>query len=125
MKIQEALDLTDQMRPNMMTRKVKIAYLREIDQLIWEEILMKHEHTAEQETQPEYDTDTAAETEMIVPDPYSMLYVYWLMSKIDLLNMEMDKYNNDRTLFDNAYDNMTDWWTRTKRPIIKTGEFWL
>ena len=123
MNIQEALDFADQMKPNMMSRQVKIAYLQEIDQLIYEEILLKHEHTQEQEVMPEYDTDTPDGTELLVPDPYSMLYVYWLMSKIDLLNMELDKYNNDRTLFENAYDTMSDWWTRTKMPIRQTGEF--
>ena len=123
MKIQEALDLADQMKPNMMGRPVKIAYLQEIDQLIHEEILLKHEHTQAEEVTPEYDTDTPETTELLVPDPYSMLYVYWLMSKIDLLNMEMDKYNNDRALFENAYDTMSDWWTRTKMPVRRTGEF--
>ena len=123
MNIQEALDFADQMKPNMMSRQVKIAYLQEIDQLIYEEILLKHEHTQEQEVMPEYDTDTPDGTELLVPDPYSMLYVYWLMSKIDLLNMEMDKYNNDRALFENAYDTMSDWWTRTKMPVRRTGEF--
>jgi hypothetical protein len=123
MNIQEALDFADQMKPNMMSRQVKIAYLQEIDQLIYEEILLKHEHTPEEEVMPEYDTDTPDGTELLVPDPYSMLYVYWLMSKIDLLNMELDKYNNDRALFENAYDTMSDWWTRTKMPIRRTGEF--
>ena len=40
-----------------------------------------------------------------------------LMSKIDLLNQEIDKYNNDRALFENAYDTMSDWWTRTRMPL--------
>ena len=123
MTIQAALDMADQMKPNMMERRVKIAFLTEIDQVIYHEILMKHEHTAEEEVEPAYDIDTDSGTELLVPDPYSMLYMYWLMSKIDLLNMEIDKYNNDRALFDNAYENMSDWWTREKHPLRRTGEF--
>lgn len=125
MNIQEALDFADGLKPNMMPAQMKIAFLQEIDQLIYREILLKHEHTAEQEVLPEYDTDTDRGTELLVPDPYSMLYPYWLMSKIDLQNLEMDKYNNDRALFENAYNTMQDWWTRTYMPIMKNRQIWI
>lgn len=123
MNIQEALDLADQMKPNMMDPRVKLKYLSEIEGLIHQEILMKHEHAEDEETLPVYTVDTDPGTELIVPAPYDMVYVYWLMSKIDLLNQEIDKYNNDRALFENAYDTMSDWWTRTKMPISTIREF--
>lgn len=126
MNIQEALDMADQMRPNMMSRPVKIAFLQELDQLIYNEILLKHEHTEEEEVLPEYDTDSDDDTELLVPAPYATeLYMYWLMSKIDLLNQELDKYNNDRALFENAYDTMSDWWTRTKMPLQAMPFVWI
>ena len=125
MNIQEALDFADGLKPNMMPAQMKIAFLQEIDQLIYKEILLKHEHTEEQEVLPEYDTDTDRGTELLVPDPYSMLYPYWLMSKIDLQNLEMDKYNNDRALFENAYNTMQDWWTRTYMPIMRNRQIWI
>ena len=118
MNIQEALDMADAMKPNMMSDRVKIAFLQQLDQQIYYEILLKHEHTEEEEVLPEYDTDTDRGTELLVPDPYGTeMYPYWLMSKIDTLNQETDKYNNDRALFENAYDTMSDWWTRTRMPI--------
>lgn len=214
MNIQEALDLTDRMKPNMMPREMKIKYLTEIDQLIFHEIVIKHEQgQAQEETRflggakqmimdelamgelldrdklaafidrlrgefhreilfkqtrisprmfnllteierlledktkdteadrdglvsfleevrdaiagcipkeaqaPEYNEQTDPGTALIVPDPYAMLYVYWLMTKIDLQNLEMDKYNNDRALFETAYDTMHDWWNRTYMPV--------
>ena len=117
MTIQKALDMADEMKPNMMSRELKISYLSEIEQLIHDEIVLRHEHTEDEKELPEYDRDTDPGTVLVIPDPYSMLYVYWLMSKIDLQNLEMDKYNNDRALFDNAYDNMSDWYTRTHMPL--------
>ena len=125
MTLQEALDVTDEMKPNMMRRDLKIKYLTEIEQLIHDEIIMTHEHTQEQETKPVYTEETEPETVLIVPDPYSMLYVYWLMSKIDLQNLEMDKYNNDRALFENAYNTMHDWWNRTYMPISRNRQLWI
>ena len=123
MTLQEALDIVDAMKPNMMKRDLKVKYLTEIEQLIWAEILMKHAHTQEQEEKPVYNDETDPGTELIVPDPYSMVYTYWLMSKIDIQNQEDARYNIDRAHFENEYDAMSDWWTRTRMPIQKTREF--
>lgn len=43
MTIQEALDLVDQLKPNMMPWPVKIRKLCEVDQLFYEEIVIRHE----------------------------------------------------------------------------------
>lgn len=123
MTLQEALDIVDAMKPNMMKRDLKVKYLTEIEQLIWAEILMKHAHTQEQEEKPEYNDETDPGTELIVPDPYSMVYTYWLMSKIDIQNQEDARYNIDRAHFENAYDTMSDWWTREHMPTQYTREF--
>ena len=123
MTLQEALDIVDAMKPNMMKRDLKVKYLTEIEQLIWAEILMKHAHTQEQEEKPVYNDETDPGTELIVPDPYSMVYTYWLMSKIDIQNQEDARYNIDRAHFENAYDTMSDWWTREHMPNQNTREF--
>ena len=46
-----------------------------------------------------------------------MVYVYWLISRIDHMNQEMDKYNNDRILFENAWGELSDYWTREHMPL--------
>ncbi len=125
MNIQEALDMADQMKPNMMKRELKIAFLTEIEQLIHDEIIMKHVHDAAEETLPAYNKDTDPGTELVIRDPYSMVYVYWLTSKIDLQNLEMDKYNNDRALFENAYNTMSDWYTREHMPLQAMPFVWI
>ena len=123
MTIQEALDMADAMKPNMMDRAMKIRYLSMLDGMIYHEILLRHEHDPEEETEPNYTEDTDPGTVLLVPDKYAEdLYTHWLMSKIDLQNLEMDKYNKDRTLFENAYDTMHDWWNRTKMPIARHRE---
>ena len=117
MNIQKALDLADQMKPNMMSRQNKIQFLQELDQMIYEELLLTHAHTAEEEVLPEYDNDTDDGTELLAPDRFGMVYVYWIMTRIDQLNQEEEKESNDRARFDNKYEEMSDWWTRTKRPL--------
>lgn len=124
MTIQKAIDLADSMKPNMMLQAVKIGFLSEIEGKIHEEIIMTHAHTAEEETRPVYDEETDTSTEMLVPAPYDMVYVYWLMAQIDHLNQEMDKYNNDRSLFEDAYGNFGDYWNRTRMPIQRNRQLW-
>ena len=221
MTIAEAISMADSLKPNMMSNTVKIKFLNQIDQLIWDEVISQHlpaedragnrflramkelieselamaelqekadvvkfmdqlrgkfhEHmlrvqamisdakmlilrgieelliakianqgsytkdqltgfledicdtidtaTAEDPERPEYASDTSTSTVLLVSSPHDMLYVYWLISQIDHLNMEMDKYNNDRALFQNAYDQFTDWYTRTHMPKQRVREF--
>lgn len=125
MNIQQALDFADQLKPNMMERQMKIAFLTEMEQLFHREILMKHEHTEEEEQLPVYTEDTDAGTEMLIPDPYSMVYVYWLLSKIDMQNLEEDKWDQDTQRFEQAWGTLDDWWTRNHMPIQTQREFYL
>ena len=125
MTIQQALDQADQMKPNMMARELKIWFLQEIDQQIYKEILLKHAHEAEQEVMPAYDEDSDPGTVLLAPEPYSKVYKYWLMTKIDEQNLEWDKYNNDRAMYENAYNELHDWWNRTYMPISRNRQLWI
>ena len=126
MKLQQAIDRVDEMRPNMMSRELKIAALSELDGVIWREIIAKHYPKPGEEIRhaamPEYDRDTDPGTMLLVRQPYDNLYLYWLLTKVDEQNMETDKYNNDRTMFNNAYDTWSDYWTRTHMPITHNRE---
>lgn len=149
MTIQEALDRIDMMRPNMMKKEIKIQALSELDGLIWREIIQNHEdgsekpmtimeqivflspeertigETEDEQTQefPGYTIETDPGTVLLAPFPYDEVYTWWLASKADWQNQEIDKYNNDRTLFNNAYDTLSDWWTRTHMPKQRSREF--
>ena len=125
MTIQEALDQLDELKPNLMSRKLKIKGLTEIEQIIHGELVMKHRHEPEEEARPVYTEDSDPGTELIIPDPYSSVYVYWLMTRVDIQNQEDARYNIDRMHFDNAYDEMSNWYTREHMPIQKTREFLL
>ena len=122
MTLQEALDIADEMKPNMMRRDTKIKHLNDLEQMIFDEILMKHEHAEEQEVRPDYNDDSDPGTVLIVPDPYSKLYWMWLMARIDMQNQEDLRFNIDMTHFDTAYREMSDWWNRTYMPISKNRE---
>ena len=89
MTLQEVLSTTDELKANMMSTATKVRFISEIEGRVHQEILMKHQHTEEEETLPVYDDNTDLSTTMLVPAPYDMLYVYWLMSKIDISKTEL------------------------------------
>ena len=122
MTLQQALDLADEMKPNMMKRDVKIKHLLDLEQMIYEEILLKHEHEEEQEVPPDYDDETDPGTVLLVPDPYSKVYWKWLIAQIDVQNQEDTRFNIDMAHFDNAYAEMSAWWNRTYMPIQQNRE---
>ena len=123
MNIQEALDMADKMLPNMMERDLKIAFLSEVEQMIHREIIMKHEHTEEQEELPKYTADTDPGTELLIPDPYSKLYYYYIMKSIDEQNLEWDKFNAHNAIYENKYQEMSDWYTREHMPLTALPHF--
>lgn len=123
MTIQEALDTTDELKPNMMSPRLKMKFLTEIEQLIHGEIVLQHVHTEAQHERPVYTEDTDPQTELLVPDPYSDVYTKYLLTQIDRQNQEDGRYNVDRAQFENAYETMSDWWTRTHMPLQRVREF--
>lgn len=136
MNAQEIINRADAERPNMIAPELKLKYLNEIEGIIFNEVILTHanEEGAEcpvhilpaevqEETEnegTEVETETEEEPEdppMLVPEAYEELYVYWLYTKIDIVNQEMDKYNNDRLMFDVSYRTFGDYWNRTHIPV--------
>ena len=118
MTIQEALDRVDLLRPNSMKKEFKIAALSELDGLIDREIISQHYWNADEEYSDftGYTEETDPGTELLAPHPYDEIYVYWLCCKTDFQNLEMDKYNNDSVMYNNALDELANYWTRTHMP---------
>lgn len=132
MTIGEAIAIVDRLRPNRFTRADKVRWLSELDAQVWHDLISTHEqpvHECRAECEgwvlepcdvkkpyPEYNESTADSAELLVKFPHDSIYQRWLESQIDLHNMEITKYNNSRSLFNNAYLTYTDWYNRTHMP---------
>ena len=123
MTLQEALSKVDELKDNMMLTATKIGFINEIEGIIHDEIVMKHEHTTEQEVCPVYDDATDTAVQLIAPDRFAMLYVYFVMSKIDMMNRETEEENNNRARFENKYRELQKWWIRNHMPLPKVNHF--
>lgn len=123
MKIIEALDRIDALKPNLYTQQEKIKWLNDLDSAIFREVLKTHEGMEGKEFVP-YTNDTPFDTELIAPAPYEEMYLDWLESKIDYYNGEMTKYNNSITRYNDIYTEYTRWYNRTHMPIGNKIRYW-
>lgn len=146
MKPSEVIAKADRNRPNMLTTEDKYFALNEIEGRVYNEILMLHVHPADlekphyappeneepaddneseqqEETEEETEEETTEEPDMLVPDDYAKLYWYWLYCEIDDVNQETERYNADRALFEDAWGNFGDYWTRTHMPLTASAGF--
>lgn len=123
MTIFEAIRRADELKPNRFSAEQKLNWLATLEGQIYNEIVLTHENLEGREYNG-FDTGTDTATMLLAPSPYDDVYVFYLQAQIDLSNMEMQKYNNSKTLFNNAFMTLRDYWNRTHKPIQRTKAFY-
>lgn len=131
MKISEAKAQLAALMPNYATDAQIVLWLSNLDRKIWHEIVKWLENTAIVE---EYDEDGNLITDMpepgpyaldegaipdvtlIVPEPYSELYISYLAAQIDYWNGEIGRYNNNMAQYNTTYADFAAAMTRTHMP---------
>lgn len=122
MTISEALNLVDDLKPNNVDRERKIAWLNDIDRRVFDDIFARHERDeSNPETFPGYTPETDENTALLIPEPYCEVYRWFLEMQIDLVNMELAKYNNSVMLFDNAWKQFAGMYHRKHTPLCSTN----
>ena len=116
MKIIEAINMIDAIKPNTFTQAEKLAWLSTLDEMIKKEIIDTHEG-AEVVDFAGYDEETDIERVLLVPAPYDEIYLFWMESKIDYWNGEKGRYNNSITMFNNAYAAYQEFYNRMHKPL--------
>lgn len=118
MTIAALLAKVDRLKPNQIAEADKLAWLSNLDLLIFTTLFQTH---ASDDTTPTeftgYDDSTDKDTtELLVAAPYDELYLYCLYMEIDRTNMENTKYNNSTSSFNTAYDKYAAYYNRTHLP---------
>lgn len=70
----------------------------------------------------EYSTETLTSA-LLVPEPFSKLYRYFLYMMIDLSNGEYKRYANSYALFNEAYEEYSGWYATKYAPRTGLAEF--
>lgn len=117
MTVQQAIERANEMRMgNSSTDEMKIRWLSELDGMIYNDVILKHKGN-EGYPKPNYTVDSAPIDNLIAEEPYDVLYVYYLMAKIDLAASEINKYNASVQLYNSALLNYKNHYRRNHRPV--------
>ena len=124
MTIQEAIDRIDMLKPNKFPDRQKVAWLSDLDGMVYREIFLLHECPPVRAFDG-YNQDTEMDVELLVQAPYSDIYQHYMATQMDIANAETGKYEQDMVLFNNAWTTFGDYWTRTHMPRQTVCQFQL
>lgn len=122
MKIIEAINKIDALKPNNYDNADKIGWLSTLDGIIKSEIIDTHEG-ADKFTFNGYNSETSTETELLVPAPYDDIYIKWLEAQIDYNNGEIGRYSNSMTMYNTAYTTFERYYNRKNMPLSKSFKY--
>lgn len=117
MTINDAITEIDTIKPNQYPDELKVRWLSVLEGKIIDEIILTHQ-LAEVVEFNGYSIDDM-ETELIVPDTYADVYIYYLMAMIDATNNEGTRYSSSMQQFNSAWQDFANYYNRNNMPIGK------
>lgn len=119
MKLLEAIAEFDARQYNTVDHDQKVKWLEQVDYRIFGQIISTHENPAITEFAG-YDGDNV---DLLAPEPYSAMYIWWLESQVHLMNKEYNEYNNAILLYNKEYEDYARWYTRNHLPLREHNHF--
>ena len=120
MTIREAITAADSLRPNTLADAAKLQWLRQLDGQLRAGVVALH--TADGAPGTGADVSTADDTALLAEEPYSALYLYWLMAQTDLALGEIARYDNDMLLYNSAAAEYAAHYKAQHMPV-RRGQF--
>ena len=102
MKIIEAINQINSLKPNTYSDTQKIQWLSQLESMVKRLVIDTHEG-GEQIPFDGFAEDTDPVTVLFMPAPFDMAYLYWLEAKIHYANEDIDMYNSAILMFNAAF----------------------
>ena len=122
MTLQEAISKFDLLHRNTIPNELKVDWISQLDSIIYNEIILTHEGSENIKFSP-YTSKTPADTPLLVPEPYSEVYVKYLASQKDLYLSDIARYNNNIMLYSAAYRDFENHYNSKHLPLKKVSFF--
>ena len=123
MTITQAINNVDALKGNTCSQDQKVQWLSRVDSMVKCLIIDCHEGADQVNFKP-YNETTDTGTELLVPEPFDEMYARYLEAQIDLVNGEMERYNNSIDLFNTLFRQYNAYYTRTHMPKGTPLRFW-
>ncbi len=113
MKLREAIERADEVKPNAFTEKRKTEWLQELDGRIAADVFLLSKPELDQ---IRYSWPEDGDTELLVDPPHDAMYTVYLMAMIDFYNGEYQRYQNTSAMYSAMYSDFVTWFARTYDP---------
>lgn len=130
MKASEMIRIYDDERRNDIDSDTKLRWLRTFEQQNAKETFDTHEFTPEEKEgafsdfdSDKHFSDFGYDTELMIPEPYSEVYIFYLDTRAAFRANEQERYSLASSLFNNAYITFQQYWNRTHKPKAKPIRF--
>ena len=114
MTVKECIQTIRNNSPNEFKEEDIAKWLYELDLTVQNEIINTHKGEKSDISFDDYKNKTAT---LLVSEPYSEMYIYWIQAKADYFTGETDRYNNSYSMFNMAYHNFANFYNRTHKPL--------
>ena len=102
MKICEAISQINSLKPNTYSDKQKIYWLNQLESMVKRLVIDTHEG-GDQIAFDGFNENTSVETQLFIPSPFDMAYIYWLEAQIHYANEDIDMYNSAIMMFNATF----------------------
>lgn len=134
MRVSEMINKVDTLRLNQIDDDIKREWLSDLELLLINEVILTHEipqWVAEHDTYHKYLKtsgrerlfDVYEDDELLIPAPYDEVYYWWIVSKIDQIDGNTERYTNDAQMYNNACLTYKDWYNRNYMPRQQITSF--
>jgi hypothetical protein len=115
MTINEVITQVDELKPNQISDDIKVRWISVLEGKIIDEIILTHELSEIVEFNGYTINDM--DTELLVPDTYADVYIYYIEAMIDETNMESARYASSMQMFNSAWQDYANYYNRNNKPI--------
>ncbi len=114
MKIQEAIQWVDEIKPNAFSAEVNTRWLAELEGRLAADVFLM---APAELGQFRYTWPADKDAELLVDPPYDGVYTDWLQAKVDETNGEYNRYQNTMQLYNEAYGSFLRWFCQLYDPV--------
>jgi hypothetical protein len=111
MQLGQLIATIDTMKPNHYDKDLKTDWVNEIEFKIINQIYNRIKGNNKVYEPYKYDEDV--EKDLTLPQQFNDVYLGYLAAKIDFMNAEYERYNNNVALFQAAFNDCAAWYKRS------------
>ena len=102
MRIIDAINQINSLKPNTYSETQKILWLSQLESMVKRLVIDTHEG-GEGISFVGFSEDVDTNTQLLMPAPFDVAYLYWLEAQIHYANEDIDMYNSAIMMFNSAF----------------------